>query len=147
MKNKQLKGCMGVFISFFKLGISDVLSSCGNNKIVRELIYFQFCAPQQPTVKVFSPVGPTVAAFCVSLSGASHRHRSGPGFELEESGRTSRDFISCSQRLPGDQMLWFRVFPFRDRFRGPSSSRIKEKLFYATQHLRQNAPLDFSSAT
>lgn len=40
---------------------------------------------------------------------------------------STNDLVSCSQRLPGDHMLGFLVFPFRERFNGASSSESTNK--------------------
>lgn len=86
------------------------------------------------TVNVFSPDGPIEGTLLLfSLSTESHRHLLSICLvvfitvllKFDSDLISTRDFISCSHRLPGDQILCARVLPFIDRFRGASSSKIK----------------------
>jgi hypothetical protein len=80
------------------------------------------CLLIELTTNCFSPPGPIVGTLLwASLSvGLSHFHLASGGGWPDRS--TIDDFISCSHRLPGDQMLWLRDRPFSDRLRGASSS-------------------------
>lgn len=86
------------------------------------------------TTNCFSPPGPTVAVLLWgSLSEDSHFHRLPADLEGDNRADVTEsvfitDFISCSHKLPGDQILWVRERPFSDKFKGASSSANKIKM-------------------
>lgn len=98
----------------------------------QRIIWYFHKYKQTLTVNCFSPDGPTLCdLLCVSLSW-SHFHWPsnvliGLGMVVfrVESGFTSEYFLSCSHKLPGDHILWVLDLPFRERFKGASSSRTK----------------------
>lgn len=87
------------------------------------------------TVNCFSPDGPIVWDLLWSSLSCSHFQWLSSvliGLSMVvfrvESGFSSDDFLSCSHKLPGDQMLCVLDLPLRDRFKGASSSVTIEKM-------------------